>query len=87
MDKFTCPDDYSFGPRTPPQCRGGLDLTLVFEESILSLLPASLMITASISRFFVLYKRRLVVPGKSFYNTKAVSAEIATTWRPLTTSI
>lgn len=75
MDQIVCPEDYSFGPKTSPHCRNGFDLTFVFEESILSLLPASLMIVASLSRLVVLYRKRLVVSGKSFYDTKAVSTD------------
>ena len=76
MNQTICLEDYSIGPQTPLHCRDGLDLTLVFEESILSLLPASLMITTSIARLIVLNKNRLVVPGKSFYDTKAVSTQV-----------
>jgi ATP-binding cassette subfamily C (CFTR/MRP) protein 1 len=72
MSQSACLEDYSFGPKTSPQCRDGLDLTIVFEESILSLLPASLMITASITRFTVLRTARKVVRDKSFYDTKSV---------------
>lgn len=75
MNHTVCLEDYSFGPQTSPQCRNGLDLTVVFEESMLSLLPASLMITASIARFAFLHKARKVVLGKSFYDTKSVSSE------------
>jgi len=68
-----CLEDFSFGPQTSLECRDGLDLTLVFEQSILSLLPASLMIFASIARYVVLRKSRQRVSGKSFYDTKLVS--------------
>jgi hypothetical protein len=73
MNRTVCPEDYSFGPQTSPHCRNGLDLILVFEQSILSIVPAFLMITASVARLTGLVKRRLVVPGNSFYDTKAVS--------------
>jgi hypothetical protein len=76
MNQTVCLDDYSFGPQTSPQCRDGLDLTLVFEESILSLLPASLMIIGSTARCIYLSKARRVVPGKSFYDNKAVSSDV-----------
>jgi hypothetical protein len=87
MNQTLCPEDYSFGPQTSPLCRDGLDLTLVFEESILSLVPASLMITASVARLTVLVKRRLVIPGKSFYDTKAVRTTSARPCSPLTICI
>lgn len=36
-----CPEgfDDTFGPWAGPVCRGGFDFTLLFEESILSILP------------------------------------------------
>jgi hypothetical protein len=76
MNQSACLDDYSFGPQTSLQCRDGLDLTLVFEESMLSLLPASAMIAASFARVAVLRKARKVVLGHSFYDTKAVCSTL-----------
>ncbi|KAH8596005.1 P-loop containing nucleoside triphosphate hydrolase protein [Bisporella sp. PMI_857] len=70
-DFTPCLEDYSFGPQTSPSCRDGLDLTLVFEESILALLPGSLMIIASIARFLSLAKASKVVLNNSFYRTKS----------------
>jgi ATP-binding cassette subfamily C (CFTR/MRP) protein 1 len=72
MNQTICPEDLSFGPNVSPQCRHGLDLTLVFEESILSILPASFMIVASTARYVVLRRSRRVVSTKSFYDTKSV---------------
>lgn len=72
MNQSSCLDDYLFGPQTSLQCRDGLDLTLVFEESMLSLLPASAMIAASFARVVALRRTRKVVLGHSFYDTKAV---------------
>jgi hypothetical protein len=74
MNQSICLEDYSLGPKTSIDCRNGLDLTLVFEESILSLLPASAMIIASIARSISLRKARKVISGSSFNDTKAVSA-------------
>jgi len=74
MNRTVCLEDFSFGPQTSLQCRDGLDLTLVFEQSMLSLLPASFMIFASIARYVILRKSRQVVSGKSFYDTKSVSS-------------
>lgn len=41
-----CPDD-SFGPWAGPTCRGGFDFTLLFEDSILSILPSALFLIAA----------------------------------------
>jgi hypothetical protein len=75
MNQSICLEDFSIGPKTSIRCRNGLDLTLVFEESILSLLPASAMIVASTIRSIFLRKARKVVSGNSFNDTKAVRAE------------
>lgn len=68
-----CPEDRSFGPTTSIQCRHGLDFTLLFEESFLTILPAALMIIASTIRVFFLRNKRKVVLGNSFYDLKFVS--------------
>ncbi|KAL2178346.1 uncharacterized protein P884DRAFT_269013 [Thermothelomyces heterothallicus CBS 202.75] len=39
--------DIAWGPWAGPSCRGGLDFTLAFEESILSILPTALLIIAA----------------------------------------
>lgn len=68
-----CPEDRSFGPTTSIQCRHGLDFTLLFEESFLTILPAALMIIASTIRVFFLRNKRRVVLSHSFYDVKFVS--------------
>lgn len=42
----SCPDD-SFGPWAGTTCRGGFDFTLLFEETILSILLSSLFLLAA----------------------------------------
>ncbi|KAI1128414.1 ABC transporter [Nemania abortiva] len=53
-----CPSnaDLSFGPAIDSRCRGGFDFTLLFEESILSLIPAALFILVSPWRLVYLVK-------------------------------
>lgn len=75
MNQSICVEDYSIGPTTTIDCRNGLDFTLVFEESILSLLPTSAFILASFFRFSSLRKARQVVSETSFNDAKAVRAE------------
>ncbi|EAQ84525.1 hypothetical protein CHGG_08539 [Chaetomium globosum CBS 148.51] len=48
--------DNTWGPSAGP-CRGGLDFTLTFEESILSLLPAALLIIAAALQVAFLFGR------------------------------
>jgi ATP-binding cassette subfamily C (CFTR/MRP) protein 1 len=71
-----CPEDQSFGPITSVQCRHGLDFTLLFEESFLTILPAALMIIASAIRVFFLRNKRRVVLSHSFYDIKFVSRSL-----------
>ncbi|KAI3332982.1 ABC transporter [Ustulina deusta] len=53
-----CPSnaDLSFGPAIDSRCRDGFDFTLLFEESILSLIPAALFILVSPLRLVYLVK-------------------------------
>ena len=48
--------DDSFGPHAG-ECRGGFDFTLLFEETILNLLPASLLLVALTPRVLYLLSR------------------------------
>ncbi|KAJ4131432.1 hypothetical protein NW768_005618 [Fusarium equiseti] len=51
--------DASSGPFVPPECRDGFDFTLVFEQSILVLIPASLLLI--IAPFRILRLRNVPV--------------------------
>ncbi|TAQ85919.1 hypothetical protein B7494_g5754 [Chlorociboria aeruginascens] len=60
-----CPAiDNTFGPWAT-QCRGGLDFTLLFEETILTILPLSFMIFATFFRLVYLSKRQNKVTRNS----------------------
>ena len=48
--------DDSFGPHAG-ECRGGFDFTLLFEETILNLLPAGLLLVALTPRVLYLLRR------------------------------
>ena len=52
--------DDTFGPSLRV-CRGGFDFTLLFEESILSILPLSLVLLAIPLRVLFLLRRRVKV--------------------------
>lgn len=54
MSTASCPDD-TFGPWAGPQCRGGFDFTLLFEETILSILLSSIFILLSPLKIFALF--------------------------------
>ena len=49
--------DSTWGPWAGASCRGGLDFTLVFEESILSILPSVLVIIAAALQVAFLFGR------------------------------
>jgi hypothetical protein len=52
-----CPDD-TFGPTVRNlSCRDGFDFTLLFEESIFTILPAALLLCALPLRFHSIYRR------------------------------
>ena len=52
--------DNSFGPYAQG-CRGGLDFTLLFEETILSILPLSILILVAPFRIFYLLRKQTKV--------------------------
>ncbi|RGP74273.1 multidrug resistance-associated 1 [Fusarium longipes] len=62
--------DASFGPFVPPECRGGFDFTLVFEQSILVLLPASLLIFIAPFRILRLRNVPVKVTGHRLRSAK-----------------
>ncbi|TVY15492.1 ABC transporter FUM19 [Lachnellula arida] len=58
-----CPDD-SFGPTVKVQsCRDGFDFTLLFEESMFTILPATFLLCAVPLRFWSIYRRPDAVKG------------------------
>jgi hypothetical protein len=63
--------DNSFGPHAS-NCRGNFDFTLLFEESILSLLPTSIIILAALPRIWHLIKRATKVESSILLYLKLV---------------
>ncbi|KAK7953218.1 multidrug resistance-associated [Apiospora saccharicola] len=73
-----CGDD-SFGPSVKsPECRGGFDFTLMFEESILTLLPAALFVALAAIRSYSLVGKRLAVRRDVSYYCKLVTISVYT---------
>jgi len=65
--------DDSFGPHAG-SCRGGFDFTLLFEETILAILPVGLLVVALPFRGrFLLRKAKKVTNGVSLAILKLVS--------------
>ncbi|WZH41295.1 P-loop containing nucleoside triphosphate hydrolase protein [Fusarium acuminatum] len=62
--------DTSFGPFVGPECRDGFDFTLVFEQSILVLLPAALLLVLAPVRLFRLRNVPVKVAGRRLRTVK-----------------
>ncbi|KAH8883332.1 putative ATP-binding cassette transporter [Thozetella sp. PMI_491] len=55
----TAADDDSFGPIVGPNCRGGFDFTLLFEQSFLTFLPAVIFLAIAAVRFGTLTRAKV----------------------------
>lgn len=65
--------DDSFGPHAG-SCRGGFDLTLQFEETVLTLLPLGIVLLLIPSRaWFLLTRPKKLAVGNYLYVVKLVS--------------
>ncbi|KAF5657957.1 multidrug resistance-associated 1 [Fusarium heterosporum] len=62
--------DTSFGPFVGPECRDGFDFTLVFEQSILVLFPAALLLVFAPVRLFRLRNAPVKVAGRRLRTAK-----------------
>jgi ATP-binding cassette, subfamily C (CFTR/MRP), member 1 len=65
--------DELFGPAVPPQCRGGFDFTLFFEQAILSILPCTAFVLFSFIRLIKLYQAPLLVQINKLHSAKLVA--------------
>lgn len=64
--------DNTFGPWAGPDVRGGFDFTLLFEESILSLLPIIIVLLVAPFRIFYLFKKENKLSTSKLLFTKLV---------------
>jgi hypothetical protein len=70
-----CPSraDHTFGPAVAAPCRQGFDFTLMFEQSVLSIGPSSLLLLLVPLRLFWLYRTNVkIVSFRARYTAKAV---------------
>ena len=65
--------DNTFGPYAGA-CRGGFDFTLLFEESILSILPLALLLIVVPFRISYLVRRTIKVNPSTWLASKLVGA-------------
>jgi hypothetical protein len=64
--------DGTFGPWAGPHCRSGFDFTLLFEESILSILPTACVLAIAPFRIFQLCKKQNKLRRSRLLFTKLV---------------
>jgi len=75
MDDQVCQPSYdaAFGPVIASSCRSGFDFTLMFEQSILSIGPAALLLLAIPWRAYSLYHSNIkTVSAPWIWGRKAV---------------
>lgn len=65
--------DAAFGPAVTDECRDGFDFTIVFEQSMLVILPASLLLVAAPIRLAHLRNASVKVAGQRLRLAKLVS--------------
>ncbi len=66
--------DSSFGPAVLGECRGGFDFTLLFEQSITTILPAGLFLLALPTRFIYLSRANVKTNYNRLRSTKLGAA-------------
>lgn len=71
-----CEADFAFGP-TVTGCRGDFDFTLLFEKTILSIVPSLAIIIALAVRLPQLRSKPAVIGGNWYRNLKLVSHAIS----------
>jgi len=67
--------DDTFGPHASA-CRGGFDFTLLFEESLLIILPLALFLVCTLFRILYLMKKETKVVRNKLIILKVVSATV-----------
>ncbi|KPM35071.1 ABC transporter C family member 3 [Neonectria ditissima] len=67
--------DAAFGPMVDAGCRQGFDFTVTFEQSVLVLLPASVLLLVAPLRLLHLRKARVKVAGRRLRLLKLVSSD------------
>lgn len=67
-----CTNDNEFGP-VVHACRGDFDFTMLFEETILSATPSTLLVFLAGARILYLRKRPRIVWARTFQLLKLVS--------------
>lgn len=66
-----------FWPAVPPDCRAGFDFTLLFEQTVLSILPCGLFLLVSWSQLARTWKSAPVVPARgTLYLAKLAAAAV-----------
>jgi ATP-binding cassette subfamily C (CFTR/MRP) protein 1 len=66
--------DYLFGPQVSP-CRRSFDFTVLFEESILGILPSGIFLVLACFRVWTLIHHKRKTHVSCFYAYKLVSSK------------
>jgi ATP-binding cassette subfamily C (CFTR/MRP) protein 1 len=68
--------DNAFGPAISRACRSGFDFTLMFEQSMLSILPSALLLLLTPLRLYALYGENVKTVCDLRYRTKAATVAV-----------
>jgi ATP-binding cassette subfamily C (CFTR/MRP) protein 1 len=68
--------DNAFGPAISNECRSGFDFTLMFEQSILSILPSALLLLLTPVRMYGLYGENVKTVRDLRYGAKAAAVAV-----------
>jgi ATP-binding cassette subfamily C (CFTR/MRP) protein 1 len=74
MNRRSCNDE-SFGPIVRG-CRHDSDFTLLFENTILSMMPSMFVLLLSVARILVLHKKAKLVSGRVLQLSKLVRSRL-----------
>jgi ATP-binding cassette subfamily C (CFTR/MRP) protein 1 len=68
--------DNAFGPAISSACRSGFDFTVMFEQSILSILPSALLLLLTPIRLYALYGENVKTVHDLRYRAKAAAVAV-----------
>lgn len=70
-------DDNAWGPTVPPNCRGGFDFTLIFEDTVLAIIPGAVIILIAVAWLYRSRQHRRQVRSHSGFWSKAILITIS----------
>ncbi|CAJ0544905.1 Ff.00g084500.m01.CDS01 [Fusarium sp. VM40] len=70
-------DDNAWGPTVSPNCRGGFDFTLIFEDTVLAIIPGAVIILIAVAWLYRSRQHRRQVRSHSGFWSKAILITIS----------